>query len=283
MTAKFLRTADALASLRSEIDSGIGPVLYPVGIDALSHIEAGPGRVLLLGGAPGAGKTAFVMQAAVDALRMTPTLRVLVCNVEMSVRVLIERQLARLSGVDLNTIRFRKFEAEHKGRLSGGFAALASVAERLAFVDAPYTLKHVAECADAFGANMILLDYIQRIAPGDNTKHDTKRGLIDSSMSLIRRIADCERAVFVVSAVSRGKDSKGRASYASLGLASFRESSELEFAADDAFILEPADMGLTTLRHLKARHSEPRDLSLKFQKATQQFSPITPTQSKGAA
>ena len=46
-----------------------------------------------------------------------------------------------------------------------------------------------------------------------------------------------------------------------LGLASFKESSELEFGADDAFMLTTAnESGEMVLKHLKARHSQPRDL-----------------------
>ena len=83
----------------------------------MARIEIGPKLVTLIGGAPGAGKTAFTMQAIVDALRLTPTLRVLVCNIEMTPPVLLDRQLARLSGIDLDTIRYRRFAAEHADRL----------------------------------------------------------------------------------------------------------------------------------------------------------------------
>ena len=60
-----------------------------------------------------------------------------------------------------------------------------------------------------------------------------------------------------------------------LNLASFRESSELEFGADDAFILHPdeddAEGELVTLKHLKSRHGECRDLSLRFDRRRQTF------------
>ena len=55
-----------------------------------------------------------------------------------------------------------------------------------------------------------------------------------------------------------------------LSLASFRETSELEYGADDAFILTPADDGegeppsRVVLRHLKSRHGETRDIALDF-------------------
>lgn len=82
--ARFICAADALAGWRDDVLSGKPPVFFPLGTGELARIECGPGAVLLLGGAPGAGKTAFTMQAVVDALRLTPDLRAVVCNVEMS-------------------------------------------------------------------------------------------------------------------------------------------------------------------------------------------------------
>jgi replicative DNA helicase len=61
-----------------------------------------------------------------------------------------------------------------------------------------------------------------------------------------------------------------------LGLASFRESSELEFGSDDAFILVPdlEDSDTVTLKHLKARHTEAKDLVLTFDRPRQRFAPL---------
>jgi len=252
-------------------------VLYPIGSGELERIEIGPKLVTLIGGAPGAGKTAFTMQAVVDALRLTPTLRVLICNIEMPASVLMDRQLARLSGVDVTTIRYRRLGAEHADRLDQGIHTLESVAGRLAFVRPPFDLANVAAAADAFQADMIVLDYIQRIPPPG--EHSDKRGSVDATMNYLRQFADAGVAVVVVAAVSRTKDTKGRSSYSGdgLNLASFRESSELEFGADDAFILVPdsdEDTDRVTLRHLKARHTEAKDVSLRFDRQRQSFTTV---------
>src|SRR5262245_43393012 len=69
--ARFQWAADVLAGWRENVLTGTPPTLYPVGTGELERIEVGPGLVTLLGGAPGAGKTAFAMQAVVDALRLT--------------------------------------------------------------------------------------------------------------------------------------------------------------------------------------------------------------------
>jgi replicative DNA helicase len=273
--ASYQVAADVLDGWREDVLTGKSPVFYPIGAGELGRIEVGPGLVTLLGGAPGAGKTAFTMQAVVDALRLTESLRAVVCNVEMPASVLLDRQLARLSGIDLRTIRYRQLRAEHAERIDQALHTLEPVAERLCFVRPPFDLANVAATADAFDASLLLLDYIQRIPPPG--EHGDRRGSVDATMNYLRQFADAGVAVVVVSAVGRTKDRHGRNTYAGdgLNLASFRESSELEFGADDAFILvgDPQDPEWVTLRHLKARHSEPRDLELRFEGACQRFIP----------
>jgi replicative DNA helicase len=274
--AVFVCAADTLPGWRDDVLSGRPPVLFPVGRGELARVEIGPGLVTLLGGAPGAGKTALTMQMLVDALRLTPTLRAVVCNVEMPPAVLLDRQLARLSGVDLTVIRHRRLTAEHADRIDQAINTLEPLAERLAFVRPPFDLANVAATADAFDAQLLLLDYIQRIRPPG--EHADMRGAVNATMDYLRQFADAGVAVVVVSAIGRTKDSKGRACYAGEGvnLASFRESSELEFGCDDAFILTVADDDqgdAVTLRHLKARYGECRDLELIFDRKHQRFAP----------
>lgn len=214
------------------------------------------------------------MQAFVDAMRIAPSLRVLVGNVEMAPTALLDRQLARLSGVDLSSIRYRRLGNEHADRIDRAMDTIEDIADRMAFVQAPFTLENIADAADEFEADLLLLDYIQRIPPPG--EYADRRGSVDATMNYLRQFADAGMAVIVVSAVGRGKDSRGRSSYDgdALGLASFRESSELEFGADDAFLLatDPKDRDKVRLRHLKARNSEPRDLDMRFCRPIQRFS-----------
>lgn len=276
--ANYQTAEDVLHGWRDDVLSGKPPTFYPIGEGELRRIEIGPGLVTLFGGAPGAGKTAFTMQAVVDALRLTPTLRAVVCNIEMPPAVLLDRQLARLSGIDLTTIRYRRLDEIHAERIESGLNALEGLTDRLAFVRPPFDLSNVAAVADEFDAGLIVLDYIQRIHPPG--EHGDKRGSVDATMSHLRAFADAGVAVIVLSAVGRTKDKAGRSSYSGegLNLASFRESSELEFGADDAFILTPDDKteGNVLLRHLKSRNGECRDLRMRFDKPRQSFTPINP-------
>lgn len=275
--ATFQTAGDVFDGWRDDVLTGSPPVLFPIGSGDLARIEIGPGLVTLIGGAPGAGKSAFVMQAVTDALRLTPTLRALVCSIEMPPKVLLDRQLARLSGIDLTAIRYRRFDASHADRLDQAMHTIEAIGERLAFVRPPFDLANVAASADAFHADLILLDYIQRIPPPGT--HGDRRGAVDASMNYLRQFAEAEVAVIVVAAVARAKDRNGRSSYDGdgLNLASFRESSELEFGADDAFILAPDAKhdDQVMLRHLKARHTEPKDISLRFDRSIQSFTPVT--------
>jgi replicative DNA helicase len=282
---KYRPVADLLDGWRDDVLSGTPPTLYPVGDGPLGRLEVGPGLVTLFGGAPGAGKTALVMQLACEALARTPELRALVLNVEMNSGTLLNRQLARLSGIDLALIRHRRLGPEHGAAVERGLTALDAIADRLAFVAPPYTLENVAASADDFGADLILLDYIQRIAPPG--EHGDRRGAVDAVMTYLRQFADAGTALIVVAALSRTKDAKGRSSYSGegLSLASFRETSELEYGADDAFILtfadgdEPDDgvpSPRVVLRHLKSRHGETRDMPLTFDRPHQRFTPAEP-------
>jgi replicative DNA helicase len=168
--------------------------------------------------------------------------------------------------------------------------ALESIADRLAFVRPPFDLANVALTADAFDAGLILIDYIQRVrAPGE---HGDRRGAVDATMDYLRQFADAGVAIIVVAALARSKDAKGRSSYsAGLSLASFRETSELEYGSDDCFILAPADddksdgnaSSCVVLKHLKSRHGETKDVVLTFDRKRQRFTSAEPAESKTRA
>ena len=287
---RFQSTADLLDLWRDDVLSGKPPIRYPVGTDELARIEMGPGLVTLIGGAPGQGKTALTMQMIVDALARSPTLKALVCNVEMSPPILLDRQLARLTDIDLTLIMRRRLTAEHSEAVERGMQELERLGDRLAFLRPPFDLAKVARSADAFDAGLILIDYIQRV--GATGEHGDRRGAVSQTMDYLRQFADAGVAIVVVAALARSKDAKGRSSYTDgLSLASFRETSELEYGADDAFILAAADdatsLGVSSsrvaLKHLKSRHGETKDIVLRFDGKRQRFTTAEPAAPKTRA
>ena len=117
---------------------GKPPPTWRVG-NSFDHVEVGPGRIILVGGAPGAGKTALIMQWVFDALFLDPALKVVVCNVEMSPSRLLDRQLSRLSGVPLTAIRRRQVGPDDIEKIGKALMRIEQVVPRLGFVRAPYT------------------------------------------------------------------------------------------------------------------------------------------------
>jgi replicative DNA helicase len=277
--SNYTTATDAIGAWRETLFNGEPPRLYSFGCDGLNSIPLGPGRIVLLGGAPGTGKSALAMQLTVDGLRSTPDLRAVVCSVEMSTAVLLDRQLARLSGVSLSIIAARRLTAEHREPIDRGIATLMAVGDRLAFVGEPHDLATVADVADDFGGELILLDYIQRITPPKQA--GDKRSSIDATMNVLRRFASAGRAVLVVSAVARGKNAVGQSSYGrgAIGLASFKESGELEYGTNSAYLLgqSTASTRRIDLRCMKNRDAEPKDIALDFDRPLQRFTEAEPT------
>ena len=204
MNASFQTAVDAMDRWREDVLTGTKPPRWLLG-NGFDSVELGPGLVMLLGGAPGAGKTCLAMQWVVDAMRIDPELRVLVANVESSPGVLLDRQLSRLSGIPLDVIRDRRLTEHHDRRLSAAFDTLDLVSERLTFLSMPFSLENVAATADATDSKLILLDYCQRFAAGA----DNKRQELNKLMDFIRRFADAGCGLLVLAAVGRTKDKQG--------------------------------------------------------------------------
>ena len=270
---------DAYNVWQSTLLTDVPPSGWKIG-DGFDHVEIGPGQILLLGGAPGSGKTALLLQWIFEALFLNPLLRILIANVEMSPSRLLDRQLSRLSGVPLTLIRRHAVSSQGDlKQIAVGLAKIQKVVDRIAFVRGPYTLDRIAGAVDDSGADLIVLDYIQRIEIAG--KFNGMRDKTNALMSKLREFADGGYGVIAAAALTRSKDSKGRSSYDGkhLGLASFRESSELEYGADDAFLLYPTPPAITidmpdrpmTLAHVKSRDGETQTVELMFRRRTQSF------------
>lgn len=284
----FTSTSELLDTFRDDVWNGSPPVRWPLGMGPLAQeIDFGPGELVVIGGAPGAGKTAFATAGLFDAVRATPGLKALVVNVEMTPAALLNRQLARLSGISLNTISRREVNmlgASGKQRIHDAMSTLASVAPRVAFLEAPFTTERIAEAMDAFGAECLLLDYVQRICV-PSASGSAREGL-EGLMSSLRQFTQNGAGVLALSAVAR-QSGKAGSNYDGLGLASFRGSSELEFAADSCYVLTPLkdSKDRVALTAAKRRNGELQDIKLKFERAYQRFLPLSeeepPTEGEG--
>ena len=97
-------------------------------------------------------------------------------------------------------------------------------------------------------------------------------------------LANAGACVVLVSSVARQKGKNGCSTYAGLNLASFRGSSEIEFGADAAYILEAdPESGVALLKCEKDRFRPQRDIPLRFNGALQTFTAGDPLDQYDAA
>jgi replicative DNA helicase len=279
-SATYIAGKDLFQTWYQQVLTGPPPKTWALGAP-FGHVDIGPGRIVLLGGPPGAGKTALIMQWVFSAVLLDADLKIAVANVEMSPARLLDRQLARFSGVPLNRILRRQYEPTDAYKLTKGFGKIHGLVDRIAFVQGPYDLARVADVADEFEADLLVLDYLQRFEVGG--RHNGLREKMNAMMSMLRQFASADVGVLAAAALTRSKDSAGRSSYDGrhLGMASFRESSELEYGCDDAFLLFPfgddedteddGSVRRMMLAHVKSRDGELTSTSLQFHRRIQEF------------
>ena len=267
MSTPRIRTALDIARDKSLYDLDAKPERWTAGAP-FETLDVRPGRVLLFGAPPGAGKTTLALQLVSDLLAAHPALRCVVANVETAPPVLLDKLLSRLAGVDLTALMNRTLLDDERARIDAALDANADVLARLAFMPGPFTVPNLFEGMKEFDARLAVVDYVQRFTAGD--KDD--RAKLDAVMNQVRQLADAGAAVIVVSSVARQKNSRGSSTYGGLTMAAFRGSAELEFGADSAYLLH-ADprSGVARLEHVKERFGQQRDVPLRFCGAFQRF------------
>ena len=144
MTADFTTGADLFGAWLADVERGTPPVRFALETP-FDCLDIRPGRMVLIGGAPGSGKTAALMQVAIDLLRLNPAARLLVANVEMSPTLLLERVASRLAAVPLTAIMNRVMTADELDRVR----AAAWMAEQGAGTD--FTRLFLTEAAGDLG------------------------------------------------------------------------------------------------------------------------------------
>ena len=266
-----------LGGLQHELYHGKPPLEFRVANNAWGSVMFRPGDVMAVAAPPGMGKTALISQLTIDALRLAPEARCLTVNVEMMPTVLIERQISRVSGVPYGDISGRKSLLGREEQIKGALKTLDEIGDRMFFMEPPFSIERVVEAVAELGPTILVLDYLQRIECCDAGADARSR--LNSLMHTVRQIANCRVCVVLISAVARTPSKKGGGYNANeIGMGSFRESSEIEYGCDDAFVLvEGTDSPTTSgsrileLRHVKSRNHERKDVRLAFEGSRQMF------------
>jgi len=248
---------DIIDRLYEKISTGKMQQLLTLG-PSLNGLEIGLDLVTVLGSPPGGGKTTLSMQVVFEALENQPALRAVVANRESSMEVLLQRELARRTGVSSKAIRSGRCNTSELTKLQVAVLELRPLLSRLSSLDEPGELPMLKRLLNE-EPGLLILDYIQKFAPSG----DAKAGVTEV-MSTARQFARAGWAVLALSATARTQ-TKGKSSQDSqqLNQASFRDSSEIEFQADAAYLLKDmekpgstATTRATLIECVKNRHGE---------------------------
>lgn len=254
------RTSSATADWRSSLnaacehDEGDNRLQTAPPGSKLARIPFVLGRITLIGGKPGSGKTSLVYQLAFDSA-LAGDDGFTNWNAEMSSRDLWRKQLSRLSGVPVADIPPHKKDFDES--LQYARDQLSEIEEYVEFLSPDFSLKRIYE--HGCTGRLLLIDYVQRLRIDGISD---SRARIDCAMSRFRELARDDRAIVVVSSLSRGTS----------GMESFRESSELEFGCDYAYLMEKTGDSSVLLTNVKNRWGALRDVVLSVDWPTMTFS-----------
>lgn len=263
---------ETLDALFARIATGQMPQLFKLGT-ALDGLEIGYGLVATVGGPPGGGKTVFAMQSVFEAIEFNPKLRAVVANRESSMEVLLQRELARRSGVHSRAIRLGNCTETQLQDVKLAVDQLRPLLDRVSSLDEPGELPMLKRLLSE-EPGLLVLDYVQKFAPSGEVKAG-----VTEVMTTARQFARAGWAVLALSATARTQ-TKGRSSQDSqqLNLASFRDSSEIEYQSDAAYLLvdseEPGStekVRKTLIQCVKNRHGEKVNRTLNFNMPLSQF------------
>jgi KaiC/GvpD/RAD55 family RecA-like ATPase len=211
----------------------------PSGFRKMDRALSGIRGISIMGGPPKAGKSCFFMQLSTEAARRkTP---VIYYDFENGRQTIYTRTLSRLAGLSEEEIRLKDPAQDSSGSLTRAQEDLREMLHYFRVVtDRKVTpdvmrrqidfLKHETRRDYA----LVVIDSLHKLPFKDLTERRTG---IDAWLRQMEAIRDEQKVSFlVVSELSRGQEG----SYSGKpDLASFKESGDIEYSADNAMILMP--------------------------------------------
>jgi hypothetical protein len=237
-TSQAPRAAD-LVQATLDLIAGKGKPARSTGLKDLDQMLGGgfePGTTTLLGGRPGTGKTALMLQIARHTWESGAG--VLFVTLEMSGTRLLRRVLTQMTKIPLENLK-------HNDLIDGQRTLLAQAAEELR--GAPFWIETRARTVEGIGSvlaeyapgqiGLVMLDYLQKLAdPGGRL--DGRQRVEHVSDALIKLAVSSDIPFVVASSLSRPE--KANANWRP-SLGSLRESGQLEHDADNVVLLYRED------------------------------------------
>lgn len=230
----FEKTTASLASFMKDLNEGKPEVSYSGGTVGDDFVLA-PGKITIIGAPPGAGKTALAMQTAFEALERYPKLTLHIANAEMDIRELLKRDMSRRAGVGCRLIGkgLAELDQMSKTAICASYEAMAPAIKRTRHMTPPFTCNELAKLSLVDPPGILIVDYLQKFKSATS---DARAG-VDEVVTCLRELAMHGWAVLALSATTRSNGKRGGHDPENLSLSSFKESGEIEFNADAAYVL----------------------------------------------
>jgi hypothetical protein len=237
------------------------------------------GGIVALVAYPQVGKTALALQWTLAALVTDPTLRAVWGLGEMSPAALGRRMAcvaaALVDGCD--PVTMNDAGRRTPSARAANVALCNVIGDRLAIVPAPLTVDAIEARVVATGARLVVVDYLQLIRSPDKTTDRVQE--LDAIIGRLRDLAiNRECAVVVISSMAKAAGTSSRIGQFGKG------SGEIDYAVELLYVGQAderdgrpevaSDGSVGVVWHCKkARNLEQRDLQLRFDGATQTYSP----------
>lgn len=268
---RVLSMGDAMREFYDDHQRG-ARVYVDWGIPALNEVLlATPGKVVVLGGYPSAGKSAMMLQMARSLGR---SMRVGIFSFETDSRELMDRTVSHAAGVDFGRIMRSQLTAQDWQKIAASGADI--VGRKVDFIPAAGMNFHDVLSLTLSGQyRAIFLDYVQEVVPErrqGGTRQEEVAGLSMALATLARRHGVLVVELSQLSRAVRGRDGGAKAP----DMASLRESGQLEQDADAILLLYRTDPNRSDsprkLELVKNKTGPLADLVLRFDGRTQTFS-----------
>jgi replicative DNA helicase len=237
------------------------------------------GGIVALVAYPQVGKTALALQWTLAALVTNPTLRAVWGLGEMSPAGLGRRMAcvgaALVDGCD--PVTMTDAGRRTPGARGANVALCNVIGDRLAIVPAPLTVDAMEARVVATGARLLVVDYLQLIRSPDKTTDRVQE--LDAIIGRLRDLAiNRECAVVVISSMAKAAGTSSRIGQFGKGSGEIDYAVELLYVGESVTRENPVDVAtdgtVSVVWHCKkARNLEQRDLELRFDGATQTYSP----------
>lgn len=222
------RTAAALGSLLEDLRERKQETNFASN-DFADEFILSPGKITVIGAPPGAGKSALASQICFDALEAFPTLNFVLANAEMGIESILRRELSRRSRVAHEQLLRGSFDETQYDQILTAGSELAKLTPSIKHMLPPFNTSSLGEVL-LLEPGLLVVDYLQKFRGSDR---DARTG-VDEVIGTLRTIAMAGWSVLAMSATTR---QHGGHNPNTLSMSSFKESGEIEFNADAAYVL----------------------------------------------